>query len=185
MFTHWDWLSDMHYFYDGAAWSPMATPTFSITFRRASTLDMAFDPNDQVFPYPATVAYLLAPLTLSDIDNARYVFMGLAALAAWRLIAVAGWLLVARPLLRGAGAARRRLLVHSLRSAALPAALAGAGAAALLCAAGGVSSKSLLGGVLAGLMVVKPTLAITPSRLLTLRRGYGQIAAAALTAARS
>lgn len=177
MFSEWLWLSDMHYFYDAA--KVVVDGNHEILYDIRARFDAGYgvDPNDQVFPYPATVAYLLAPLTLTDVASARYWFTGLC-IGMLVLIAAIGWhwsrdwrfsvlVLLA--------AASSFTVYETLRFQQLAPILALLLTLSLLSAA---STKSIAGGFLSSLLVMKPSIAVAPLALITMRRGYAQIAGA-------
>lgn len=182
MFSHWDWLNDMHYFYDGAKVVVDGNRAMLYDLQARHDAGYGFDPNDQVFPYPATLAYLLAPLALTDIVSARYLFTAFAAvclggiaLAAW--VWSRDWRLAALTLL---GCASSFTVYEALRFQQLSPVLALLLAVALLTS---VSPRSLVGGVFCGFLALKPTIAAAPLSFITLRRAVPQILAAVFTAA--
>jgi hypothetical protein len=181
MFSHWTWLSDMHYFYDAAQVVRDGRHDILYDYGARFAAGYGVDPNDQVFPYPATAAYLLTPLTLTSVEDARYWFTGFCA-GLLVLIAVIGWLW-SRDLRFGLlillTAASSFTVYETLRFQQLSPVLALLLCASLLTAA---SRTSIAGGLFSSLLVLKPSLAVTPLALIAGRRGYRQTAAAAASA---
>ncbi len=177
MFDRWLWLNDMHYFYDAAKVVLDGNHEILYDIQARSDAGYGVDPNDQVFPYPATVAYLLTPLTLTDIASARYWFTGFC-IGVIVLIAVVGWLWSRDwrfSVLVLLAAASSFTVYETLRFQQLAPILALLLSISLLTAA---STKSIAGGFLTSLLVMKPSIAVAPLGLITVRRGYAQIAAA-------
>lgn len=182
MFSHWTWLNDMHFFYNAA--DLITSGRGGILYDPAARLDagMGHTESSQVFPYPVTLAYLYWPLTLTDIVTARYIFIGVSIIA-MAGVALAGWvwskdlrfalLLVLLP-------ASSFTFYEAMRFNQLAPVLS-----LLLCVSmiSAISPASLRGGVINGLLVIKPSIAALPLLLLTMRRSYLQVAVAAVTGA--
>jgi hypothetical protein len=178
----WYGQNDMHYFYNAA--KVVADGRAEILYDQQARFEAGygFEPNDQVFPYPVPIAYLLTPLTLTDLDTARYFFSAFSAVCLV-LIAVAGWIWSRDwrfAVLVLLAVASSFAVYDTLRFQQVAPVLALMLCVSLLTT---ISSKSILGGVLSGLLVLKPSIAAVRLGLLTFRRGYQQIAAAALCAA--
>lgn len=182
MFSHWDWLNDLHFFYEAA--ELVTNGNRDILYDPAARLEAGYgwSESNQVFPYPVLVAYLFWPLTLTDLITARYIFMGVA-IAAVVVLALVGYFwsrdlrfAVLMLLLPPSSFTFYETLRFNQLSPIIALMLAGAMLSAM-------SPKSILGGVLNGLLVLKPSIALAPLGLLTLRRGYLQIAIAAAVGA--
>jgi hypothetical protein len=178
MFSYWTGLNDMHYFY------------VSAQVLTGGNADILYDPparvaaggvggeGGQVFPFPATTALLLWPLTLTDIVTARYIYVGIgiACAAAVAIISYFWSRDPLLPLLVVMAHASLMTFYEALRFNQMAPVLS-----LLLCAAmlATVSSRSVRGGLLTALLVVKPSIAAIPLTLLLFRRGRWQVAAAA------
>jgi hypothetical protein len=177
IFSHWSWLNDMHFFYDAAR--VVLDGKHDILYDYQARFDAGYgdNANDQVFPYPATAAYLFAPLTLTGIVDARYWFMGFSV-AVLVFIALIGWLW-SRDFRFGVllllVSASSFTVYETLRFQQLSPVLALLLCLSLVTAS---SAKSSLGGFVTSLLVLKPSIAVAPLGLITFRRGYKQIAAA-------
>ncbi|MGE0058815.1 MAG: glycosyltransferase family 87 protein [Dehalococcoidia bacterium] len=178
-FSHWLWLNDMHYFYDAAKVVLDGHRDILYDYQARFDAGYGLDPNDQVFPYPATAAYLFSPLTLTSVANARYWFTGFCILllvaiavigAIWSRDLRFGLLLMLLP-------ASSFTVYETLRFQQLSPVLALMLSASLLTAA---STRSVAGGFVTSLLALKPSIAAAPLGLIALRRGHRQIAAAIL-----
>jgi hypothetical protein len=163
--TAWLWLNDLHFFRDAAGL--LFTDHAGILYRPEERVDtgLGFVVNQETFPYPAPLALLFVPLTWIDFDTARLVFLALSIAAA------AGSAYLAY---RWSHDARLGLLValtitssftyyEVLRFSQLSPFIGLLSSGAMVAVASG---RSYVGGLLVGLLALKPSVLIAPGAYL-------------------
>jgi hypothetical protein len=167
--THWTWLNDLHFYYDAA--KVATSDQRALLHDNAGRVEAGIgdDPSAEVFPLPATLALLFWPLTLLDHDDARIVFLALSVLAGAAIVGLA--YLWSRDLVFAGlvALAQASLLTYYevMRFSQLAPFIALLSCAALLCLA---QRREYAGGLLAGLIVLKPSFVVAPLILMFLLR---------------
>ena len=181
LLNDWHWMSDLHYFYDAA--NLIFSDHRDILYNPQARVDAGFaeKPGHETFPYPASLAPLYLPFTLTDQESARHLFLGveigfmllLVGLAyrwsrdAW----FAGFLALAM--------LSCFTLYEALRFHQLAPILAVVLCLALLNLTGG---RGRSGAFLIGLLAFKPSLALLPLAFMAWQRDRRLAAIAAVTA---
>jgi hypothetical protein len=165
----WHWMSDMHFFYDSA--SVFAGEHRDILHDPEARVAAGLGPSAglETFPYPATLAPLFLPFTLTGLETARLVFLALEFAIGALLVALAyrwsrdAWLagFVALALLSSF------TFYEALRFNQLAPIFAVLLCLALLNLTGG---RRLHGAILLGVLALKPSLALLPIAFLAWRR---------------